>query len=172
MPIILPVKKNQLIITGTVLLVLASYQFAFKNTFEAWHANKKLKDQFAQTNDVSYQPNYLNRKAYNLNTIIETYKADTSTFRNNCINKVALVAVKENVKLSDVPAPNVSLNADRLMIQRISLEGSYFSLIKVLQSIQQSEGIGFVRSASVRIMRSPGNVANRLMADVFLEIAK
>ncbi|MES2807008.1 MAG: hypothetical protein V4619_00175 [Bacteroidota bacterium] len=167
----LPFKKNQVFFAGILLLIVICYKLAFKNTIDAWQTNRKLKAQ-TKTGNLAYQPDYLNRKARNLDKVIDSYRADTSTFRSNFINRVALMAAKENVKLSDVPSPNSSTRSDRLIIQKISLEGDYFSLIRTVQGIQQTQGIGFVRSVRFKVANSPSNVNQKLIVEIFLEIAR
>lgn len=94
----LPLKKEYLLIIATIVLLLLSYKLAFKATFEAWQINRALKTQLIQTNDLSYQPGYLERKNINLSKVINLYKADTVAFRNNSISNISVIAEKENVK--------------------------------------------------------------------------
>src|SRR4051812_19276275 len=134
----LPFKKQYLLIAGAIVLLLLSYQFAFKRTIEAWQINKNLKTQIAQSSDLSLQPAYLERKSNNLSKILNLYKTDTVAFRSNIISTISLIAEKEGVKLSDVPLQNALYRTDKYIIQKLSFEGGYFSLVKVLNALQNS----------------------------------
>lgn len=156
------------------MLLLLSYQLAFKNTITAWQTNSQLKKQLAQATDLSYQPDYLQRKNNNLNKVIELYRVDSNAFRNNSISKIAIIAEKENVKLSEVPLQDPFFHTEHLIIQKLELEGDYFSLIKTINNLQQTVGIGIIRSVTFTMVRGKSNIVadKKLVAEVCLEIAK
>lgn len=165
----LPFKKQYLLIAATIVLLLLSYRFAFKRTIEAWQINKNLKAQIAQSSDLSLQPAYLERKSNNLNKILSLYKTDTVAFRSNIINTISLIAEKEGVKLSDVPLQNSLYRSDKHMIQKLSFEGMYFSLVKLLNQLQNSPGIGVVRSVTLKMQKenSNGGAKGNIVMDVY-----
>src|ERR1700748_900404 len=104
----LPIKKEYLLIAATIVLLLLSYQLAFKHTIEAWQTNTELRSKLSKSGDLSFQPGYLERKSANIDKIISQYKADTTEFRSNIINVISSIAEKENVKLTEVPVQDVS----------------------------------------------------------------
>ncbi|MDB5002080.1 MAG: hypothetical protein JWQ34_305 [Mucilaginibacter sp.] len=169
----LPIKKDHLLVAGAVLLLLLCYKLAFKNTIEAWQTHAQLNNQLAQATDISIQPDYLQRKNINLNKVINLYKADTIAFRNNSISKISIIAEKENVKLSEVPLQDPFFHTDKLIIQKLNLEGDYFALTKTVNILRSTAGIGIIRSISYKLTRAKGNSDDKkLIADVYLEIAK
>lgn len=165
----LPFKKQYLLTGATIVLLLLSYRFAFKRTIEAWQINKNLKAQIAQSSDLSLQPAYLERKSNNLNKILSLYKTDTVAFRSNIISTISLIAEKEGVKLSDVPLQNALYRSDKYIIQKLSFEGEYFSLIKVLNHLQNSPGIGVVRSLILKMQKanSNGSTGGNIIMDIY-----
>jgi len=165
----LPFKKQHLLTCATIVLLLLSYQFAFKRTIEAWQINKNLKTQIARSSDLSLQPAYLERKSNNLNKILSLYKTDTVAFRSNIISTISLIAEKEGVKLSDVPLQNALYRSDKYIIQKLSFEGGYFSLVKVLNQLQNSPGIGVVRSVTLKMQKtnSKGEAGSSIVMDVY-----
>jgi len=170
----LPIKKEYLLIVGTLLLLLISYHFAFKNTIEAWQSHRQLQTQLAQSSDLNYQPGYLERKNNNLDQLIALYKADTAAFRSNIISTIAGIAEKQNVKLSDVPVQDISFQTDHSIIEKLEFEGDYFALVKVASQLQSTSGIGVIRGETLKMkeVRSNNNEVKKNVLVVYLEIAK
>jgi hypothetical protein len=170
----LRIKKEYLLIAGPILLLLLSYQFAFKKTIEAWQINKRLKAQLTLAADLSYQPAYFERKSNNLSLVINRYKTDTVAFRSNIISSISLIAEKENVKLSEVPVQDPAYHTDQFIIQKLSFEGGFFALTKVPNQLQATDGIGLVRSVSYKIMGNGSNQheSKKLVMEIYLETSK
>jgi hypothetical protein len=170
----IPIKKEYLLIAAAIVLLLLSYQLAFKKTAEAWQVNKQLKAQVAQAADLSYEPAYLERKNNNLSKIIALYKTDTVTFRSNTISVISSIAEKENVKLSEVPLQDPIYHTDQFIIQKLNFEGSFFALTKVLNQLQATSGVGIVRAATYKVVgiRSGVDDVKKLVLEVYLETVK
>ena len=168
----LPVKKEYLLVAAAILLLLLSYRFAFKKTMEAWQINHHLKEQLVQSTDLSIQPAYLERQNNNLSKIIGRYKTDTVAFRNNIISSISSIAETQNVKLTEVPVTDPLYHTDQLIIQKLSFEGDFFSLTKVLNKLQSSENIGAVRAATYRLTGQNAGEAKKLVLEVYIETVK
>ncbi len=170
----LPIKQEHLLFLGIVILIMISYHFAFKNTVVAWQINHQLKERIEQSADLSYQPDYLERKNRNLDKIIGLYKADTTAFRNKIINTIALIAEKQNVQLTAVPVEDVSYNTANFIIEKLAFEGDYFSLNKAVHELQTIRDIGIIRSASWKItgIKSNTDENKKLILEIYFVIAK
>ncbi|GGH22112.1 hypothetical protein [Mucilaginibacter phyllosphaerae] len=147
----LTVKKEYLLTAGVFVLLLISYQLAFKKTIALWTVHKELQKNLSLAGDVSVQPGYLKRKGHNLESISQLYKADSATFRNSIISTVSITASKENVRLLEVPAEDPFYKTDKFSIQKLVFQGDYFALLKTLQKLQQSSQIGVIRSAAIKL---------------------
>jgi hypothetical protein len=143
---ILNIKKEYLLIGGSVLFFLVCYRFSFSHTVDAWKLRRELQHKITQAGDLTYQPGYLERKDNNLNHIIARFKIDTASMRSNMITTIALQAEKLNVKLSSVPVQPSTAPDDKYILQRLDFEGDFFSLCKLLQQLQSTDGTGLVRS--------------------------
>ena len=170
----LPIKKEYLLVAGTIILLLLCYQFAFKKTIVAWQLNKQLKGRLAQSSDLAVQPAYLLRKSANLSKILDRYRADTVEFRSNAINQIAAIAQGENVKLSEVPLTDPVYHTDKFIIQKVDFEGDFFALTKVFNRLQAIKEIGVIRSAAYRTVtvRSVNNEFKKLILEVYIEISR
>jgi len=170
----LPIKKEYLLLAGMLLLLVISYQLAFKRTVQAWQLHSSLKKQLSQAQDIQDQPAYLERKSHNLDQIINLYKTDTTTFRSNAISAIASIAEKQNVKLSEVPTQDPIYHSDTFIIQRLDFEGDYFALTRVFNQLQSTSNIGMPRSATFRAVKvKPGDEdSKKLVMEVYLETVK
>jgi hypothetical protein len=146
----LPFKKEYLLAVGAIVLLLLCYQLAFKKTMEAWQLNHSLNLQLARSVDVSSEPQYQERKNNNLSKVIELYGADTSEFRSNIIGAITQIAEKEHVKVAAVPTRDPLFHSQQFLIQKLELEGDYFSLTKVFNLLNEARGIGVIRSATYK----------------------
>jgi hypothetical protein len=170
----LTLKNNYVLAAAAALLFFLCYQFAFKKTLAAWQTHQELKNQIAQSTDLSVQPDYLYRKNNNLKRILELYQADTIGFRNNSISNIAVIAEKENVKLSEVPMQDPLLHTDEFIIQKLAFEGDFFSPTKTLNVLQITPGLGIVKSVIYQIVKDKTGFASdkKLNMEVYLEIVK
>jgi len=170
----LPIKRPYLLIAASILLLIISYQFAFKKTIEAWQVHSHLKKELSQSTGLDLQPVYLNRKNHNLDLIISRYKTDTVAFRSSAISAIASIAEKENVKLSDVPTQDPSYHTGKFIVQKLSFEGDYFALAKTLDRLQSAQAIGVCRSAVFRLItkRTSTDEVKKIVLEVYLETIK
>lgn len=151
------IKKEYLLLAASVVMLVICYQLAFKKSIEAWHQHRQLQAQAAQSVSGSFQPGYSERKSANISKILNLYKADTVNFRSNIISRISLVAEKENVKLSEVPADDPSLHNNKIIHQKLTFEGDYLSLVKTLNELQKTPEIGVIRSIDLKAAPANGD---------------
>jgi hypothetical protein len=169
----LQLKKEYGLAMATIILLLVSYELAFKTTADAWQLHRALKTELTKANDVSLQPAYLERKNNNLNKIIALYKADTVNFRSNILSTISSVADHDNVKLSEVPLQDAIYRNPQFIVEKLSFEGDYFDLLKTLNQLQSTVRIGMIRSVALRsvgVHMGSGD-ARKLVMEVCWEIA-
>src|SRR5471030_199213 len=94
-------KKEYWLVAGAIVLLLVCYQLSFKETIQAFELNDRLKTQLNQASDLSYQPGYLERKAQNLDRLLNRYQMDSLALRCNTIASIASMVEKYGVKLSE-----------------------------------------------------------------------
>jgi len=167
-----PIQKKHLLVVGTLLMLLLCYQLSFKKTIAAWQMNKQLNAQFAQSINLSIQPAYLERKNLNLHKIINSYRIDTNAFRSNILSTISLMAEKENVKLSEIPIQDPLYNNQRFIYQKLSFEGNFFDLTKVLDELKKGKGIGMIRSIAYKAINLHENSGQKLLLEIWVETVK
>lgn len=169
----LHLKKEYGLIAAAIIGLLVCYHLAFKKTFIAWQLNQNLNQQLLQSADLSYQPGYMERKNDNLDKIIKLYKADTVNFRSNVLGTISSIAERENVKLSEVPSQDPVYHTNTFIIEKLSFEGDYFSLVKTLNQLQSVSKIGIVRAATLKSVgtHSSNDESKKTVLEVYLEMA-
>ena len=168
---LLTIKKEYLLLAGVLCFAIICYRFAISNTVEAWKLNNKLEKEVSVSQDLSYQPGYLERKDKNLDKVIGYYKADTSLLRSNMITGIALEAQRANVKLTDVPAQEQLFKTDTYILQQFNFEGDFFALSRFLDRLQLMEHAGVIKMASFKKIanRTSGATDERLVLKVYLQ---
>jgi hypothetical protein len=147
---LLQYQARYLLLGAAVLLLAVSYQLAFRHTFAALQLRHKLRQELAGAGDLSVQPAYLDRKFKNLDELTARYRADTSVFRAAVINAVTLIADEQHARLTEVPGIDTSFNRKGLIVQKMSLKGDFFSLLKVYDQLNSRANIGLVRSLTIK----------------------
>lgn len=151
------IKKEYLLVAASLVMLIVCYQLAFKRTIDAWKLHKQLESKLVQSSKIDFQPGYSERKSANISHILNLYKADTVNFRSNIISRISSIAEKENVKLSEVPVEDPALHNNQLIIQKLAFEGDYFSLMRTLNELQKTSGIGLIRSIDLKAEDLNGN---------------
>lgn len=168
------IRKPYFVVAGSLLLATICYELAFKKTFEAWQTHVHLAQEALQASDISTAPVYLARKNSNLDQIINTYKMDSVNFRNNVVNKIADLAEQQKVKFTIIPADDPLYHTPRFILQKLDFEGDFFSLLKLSNQLQETSGIGMLRSVSWKAKKLAQNDARdkKLVLEVYMEISR
>jgi hypothetical protein len=177
MRILSSVKQQYLIIGGSLLLAILCYELAFKKTFDLWRTHSRLTQELQQSSDISTSPAYLARKNANLDQIINAYRMDSVSFKNNAVNKIADLADRQKVKFTAVPTDDPLYHAPGFILQKLDFEGDFFPLLQLVHQLQATTGIGMLRSVSWMkkkvISGDPVHNDNKkLVLEVYMEIAR
>ncbi|MGY4538132.1 hypothetical protein ACVW0P_002552 [Mucilaginibacter sp. UYNi724] len=143
--------RKYILWAALVAFLLICYQLAFKPTIEAWSNNRVLTANAAQSNTETTKPLYQVRKKRNLDTLIARFRIDTAVFRNQVLNKIGLIAQKQNVRLTDIPVPDALSSTGSYLIQKLVMEGEYNALLYTLDQMRSTAEIGFIRSVALQM---------------------
>ncbi|MGV8879637.1 MAG: hypothetical protein ACOH2A_11465 [Sphingobacteriaceae bacterium] len=154
---------------ATGLLLLLSYQLAFKKTFMAYGRYRELRSVSAPPQDLSYQPAYLERKDQNLRRILQSYTLDSVAFRSHALGVITSIAEKVGIKLTGVPVRDPSYHTTLFRVQRLDFEGDYFSMLRMIQLLQSQPGIGVLRSLKFKTTGSNADKNEKLTLEVYME---
>ena len=140
-------KKYALLALGLLLAWLA-WALAFQKTVGAYLQYRELTGQVETRQEMTFPAAYLGRKQANLVKILGSYHVDPAAFRDNLLYQAAYHAGQENVKVTQVPASE-TVNSGTCL-QRVTFQGSYFGLVRLLLALKRTKGIGGVRAVRVR----------------------
>jgi hypothetical protein len=165
-------KKTYWLTGGSFLLLLIGYLLAFKSTITLWQEHKRLAQQLSQSADISVQPAYLSRKSANVDSIVRSYRIDSAAFRNNVISNVATIAEANRVKLTTIPPDDPLYHTPHFIIQKLIFNGDFFDLLKMVNQLQNTNGIGMLRSVAWKREKNQfrDTKTDEVNLEVFLEI--
>ncbi|QKJ31061.1 hypothetical protein HQ865_15295 [Mucilaginibacter mali] len=166
----LPIKKKHLVLAGTFVSLLICYQLAFKKTIAAWQLHSQFSQQLATQSNLTYQPAYMERKNKNLDTIISRLKTDTAFFRENVISKISVLAQNLHVKIIALPVEDIYYHTPQSVIQRMDMEGDFFSLLKLQYQIEHLKGIGLFRSVEIKSNRLQTTDTNEASSKLIMTV--
>lgn len=140
-------KKKNMVFIGAIIIVLCiAYQFSFKHTFDAIALNHQLKRE--QVNDQTIDGSFpqINRKNSFYLDVLKGYKVKKEDRENRLWQAISGMALVNDVEIGF--NPNQVLVTDTLTIQngivsqQFNFKGSYFHLVKLLDTISKTNGIG------------------------------
>jgi hypothetical protein len=141
--------KNKLLIAGAILLLLLSWLFAFTKTYHAITLNKKLKQVAVEKNNLAYNPEYLKKKLTAINNILDKYSVDSTEWKNEFWLNISSLASKQSLDVIYQPENNLTItdSASNKLKQSIQFRGNYHNLIRLLDTLEKSKGLGRIVSA-------------------------
>ena len=172
----LPALKVYLLPGFAALLLLLSYPFALKKTLEAWQLNRQLSLRAANTSDLSVQPAYLERQQANLARTIGLFRVDSLSYRSRLLGVIGKAAEVEKVRILELPEEPLGpfYLAPLFSARRLSFEGDYFALERLLARLGSLPSLGFLRSAEFKAIErhTAQGTVKVLTLQVYLETVR
>jgi hypothetical protein len=153
-----------------LLLTWASWQLAFKNTLSSYLQYRELAGQTNMGQDLSFPSGYNMRKQVNLDKILQGYRQDSTAFRDNLLYQVAFQAARQEVKVVQVPASEGL--GDKMILQRVTFQGSYFALVRLISEFKKTKGMGRIRSVKIRQASQTEKLRQTIMEVYFVYVKK
>lgn len=164
--------RNIFFIVGFMILIVLSYQYAFKHTIQAYEQHQFLKRSIFNNIENNINPEVLKNKIINLNNVLSKYSVDSVYFKETSIGNVAAIAESENLRLKEIPASDPNFYNDTFIIQRMDFEGDYFSMIKFIQKLQFEKKVGVLKSISIFKQKENFYKPATLQLEIYLQILK
>jgi len=166
--------RNRLLLIAWVLILLLSWPLALKKTWEEIDLNKELKGKGEEIL-LSYNPNHLKEKEEVLESLLTRYTLDSAEWKNEFWMKVSGAASRSRVSVNYNPDVRSLMPAadSAIMNQRISFEGDYRNLVLLMDTLEKTQGVGFLRSASFKKVKSRGGeVEDKLYLNLVFGVLK
>ncbi|MFD2162284.1 hypothetical protein ACFSJU_07755 [Paradesertivirga mongoliensis] len=141
--------KNRILLAGALILALLSWNLAFRKTYDAMSLNSELVSKVEQKNDLSVNPDYLNRKQQVLNQVVRQYTLDSAEWSSDFWLKVSKAAALKDVSVNYNPSATKALSdsASQIAKQDIAFKGEFKKLVTLLDSLERMKGAGLVASS-------------------------
>ncbi|WP_311951028.1 hypothetical protein [Mucilaginibacter terrae] len=158
----------------TGILTVLSVWAAFSKTYSAWKLNRELSGKRANSNNMSYNPAYMERKFKNIEAITALYTADSTTYRNHVLSTVARLADAENIRVIEMPGTENQPNhrTGIYEVQKLGFEGDFFNFTRFYNRIQAASGIGRVRGAQYSLISQPTSTGTRKSLRFYLYLER
>jgi len=140
--------KNKLLLPAVIVLLLLSWNLAFKKTYDAIVLNRQLNKASTEASDLSDNPDFLKRKAEVLTLVLNRYKVDSSDWNNEFWLNVSSAAVNRGLEVIYRPEKN-ALKTDSVQTglnQSIQFRGEFKGLVQLLDTLEKSKGLGKIVS--------------------------
>jgi hypothetical protein len=154
-------KKVMMIFLMVVVVYLASV-FSFEKAISAIALNRQLKaaQQPSQEPDAAFPQ--LERKHAFYQSVLKGYKVRTEDRENRLWQSVSAMAIAKNVDINFSPNLNsvekdTSEIARGIVAQKFIFKGSYFNIVKLLDTLAKSPGIGKIAGAKLMKKTANGN---------------
>lgn len=140
--------RNKLLLAVTAFVLLLSWFLAFKKTVNAIVLNHHLKKMSAQNNNLSYNPEYVNRRLAQLDRILGRFEADPDDWKDQFWLKISSVADEKGVEVIYRPVNAATTDSTTTELREsIGFRGKFKDLVILLDTLEKTEGIGKIASA-------------------------
>lgn len=164
-------KKNKGLLLGFFIALLLCYKFAISNTlsyYKQYHSQKELAENNYNSPEVL---NQLVRKEKQLNAFLKGYQeAAGDSFQNNLLKQISILSKKYNLKISDFKEPHIFLeNNTKTLSYSFSLEGSFNGTLLLINKLENTPSLGFVRHISFTKKRNYKKNTDYLVTEIILQ---
>ena len=143
-------KKNGLLLVAMVLVLLLSWNLAFRNTYNAFLTNQRLSVQAANPESLAYHSGYLQEKNALLDSIVQVYTADSAIWHNSFWMNVGKAVPSEGIRV--IYQAEANRNAENIssgiLQEQISFESDFRSLLVLLDTLDKQKETGYINSVS------------------------
>ena len=135
--------KNILVISGFILALFFSYQFAIKNTLNERSRYNQFKKEEMLFENIPKQLLTLNKKKEYYNSLLAKYQIGETSLQNSLLKSVNKNAQELNLKVIDFNEPHIATKNDlQINTYNITLEGSYNNIAQLIYRLEQKARFG------------------------------
>lgn len=165
--------KNKYLLLGILSMFFLSYYFALRNTLVV---RKEFKENLDKTEFFSNLPEQLSKlslREKELDAHLGAMDLSSSSAHNNLLKFMNAEALKNQFKIIDFSAPHiVKFDKGAVETHQLHLEGSYISILKTLNTLENKGSFGAISHLSFQKKKDFRSGRTYLRAQVFLEQTK
>lgn len=143
--------RQYLFIAGCILAILVCYKYAIANTLSLFYEYKSISNTSQSINKQSSIN--IETELLKVNSIIKGYMADTLTVRRNLLDEVNSIVLTNDCKIVSFPETKLYSEFGFLVMSNtMELEGSFFNLLKALNTIEYTNSIGKINTCTFYVV--------------------
>ena len=168
-------KKNLLSIAGMVLCLYIAYVFSFRHTIAALQLNRQLKKEQGADQSLTNSSAQVSRKNNFYANAVKSYTVKKEDRENRLWQAVSGMALAQNVNINFNPKAQFitdSLALQKgLVTQQFAFKGDYFNLVKLLDTMGKSRGIGKIYDLKLFTKKENADQQNKSQLKMELTLA-
>lgn len=135
--------KNILLISGFLILLILSYNFAISNTIKLKKEHNTLKQQELFFENTPKQLSLLHQKQKYYDSLLNKYQINGSSIQNNFLKTINSFAETNDLKVINFIKPH-TFNQNEITVKTYSftLEGTYNNIVKLIHKLEQETKFG------------------------------
>lgn len=138
--------------------ILLCWVLAFSKTFDALRLNQDLTEQESLRNDISFNPVYTQRKLTALERILKAYQVKEELWSNTLWMKASAAAAKQGATIDYTVLKTQERDTTLAgMAQSLHCYGSFTQLVKVIDTLERTPGIGKLSALQLKGPKDKGN---------------
>ena len=154
--------KKAIMIFLMIVVVYLAYVFSFEKAISAFALNRQLK----QTEHPGEEPDVafpqLEKKHAFYQAVLKGYKVRREDRENRLWQSISAMAIAKNVDINFSPnlgnvEKDTSETAKGIVAQKFIFKGSYFNMVKLLDTLEKAQGIGRIADAKLMKKKANGN---------------
>ncbi|CAH0304185.1 hypothetical protein SRABI27_04858 [Pedobacter sp. Bi27] len=168
-----PKNKKVIMVLLMAMVVYLAYVFSFEKAISAVALNRQLK----QTEHIGQEPDaafpQLEKKHAFYQAVLKGYKVRREDRENRLWQSISAMAIAKNVDINFSPnLGNVEKDTSELargiVVQKFIFKGKYFDMVKLLDTLEKSQGIG--RISGAKLMKKKENGSEEKSDKLTLEL--
>ncbi len=166
-------KRNKLLLSGVIILLFVSYQFAINKTILLRKESKRLNLEVEKFKNLPNKLSLLNQKNAHYDSILGKMDLVDTSIQNNLLRTITQEGVKTNTQVMEFKQPHLYQVGDNsLHTYSFNLSGNYKNILKVVHMVEQKGNFGEI--VHVDFQKKKNYKTNRysLGATVFVQQVK
>lgn len=142
-------------------------------TISLYSQNRQLKGQIAFTSNASGEFKELEQKSKMLEFAINKYLADSSRGQEYLFEVIGSFCASNNLVIKEVPKTETQAESEfNIVTSRITIEGGFISLLKLLFYLEHQTDAGRVSSANFSVQKNNKRKRDVLLMTIYIQHMK
>jgi len=143
----------------SIVVFYVCYIFAFRQTLVAFQLNRTLSGEDKVEKGIGYSYPYLQKKDFFYRDVVNLYRLRDGDIEQRLWQAVSGVAIASKVDITLDPQVAIadSMVVDHISEHAFSFNGSYFALVKLLDTLHKTPGIGRISKLKIEKRRNPAD---------------